>query len=53
MTWRGQEKIVLPTGEERAYLQDGDEVVLRGYCEDAEGNRLGFGDCRGHILPPR
>ena len=34
----------------RAYLQDGDTVVLRGWCE-REGLRVGFGECRGMLLP--
>ena len=32
-TWRGTEPLELPTGETRAFLGDGDEVVMRGYCE--------------------
>lgn len=36
-------------GVERKFLEDGDEVVLRGWCE-ANGQRLGFGECRGQIL---
>jgi fumarylacetoacetase len=33
LTGRGQKTIQLPGGEERIFLQDGDEVILRGYCE--------------------
>jgi fumarylacetoacetase len=36
----------LPTGEVR---KDGDEVVLRGYCERDGFKRIGFGECRGTI----
>ncbi len=43
--------LVLPTGEERRFLADGDEVALSGFCEAAGYNRIGFGDCRGTILP--
>lgn len=33
------------------YLEDGDEIVLEGWCEDSEGKAvLGFGECRGRIL---
>jgi fumarylacetoacetase len=54
LTWRGSEPVMLPTGEERRFLEDGDEVVFRGYCE-AEGRpRVGFGECRGVVIsaPP-
>ena len=33
------------------YLKDGDEVILRAYCERAGLPRIGFGECRGLILP--
>jgi len=43
--------IVLPTGEQRLFLADGDEVTLRGRCR-AEGRRpIGLGQCRGRIEP--
>lgn len=36
-----------------SYLQDGDEVVIEGWCKTAEGISLfGFGECRGIIAPP-
>lgn len=40
-------------GAKVRFLEDGDEVVLRGFCRDREdGSRyLGFGECRGVILP--
>jgi fumarylacetoacetase len=47
----GREPIVLPTGEARRFLEDGDEVVLRGYCERAGCARIGFGECRAVIEP--
>jgi fumarylacetoacetase len=50
-TWRGTEPLTLPTGETRAFLHDGDEVILRGYCERAGARRIGFGECRGRVLP--
>ena len=43
--------IKLPTGEERKFLADGDEVIIRGYCERAGFRRIGFGECRGIIEP--
>ena len=42
---------VLLDGEERGFLADGDSVVLRGYCERRGFRRIGFGECRGVILP--
>jgi fumarylacetoacetase len=51
LTWRGKEPITLPTGEVRRFLEDGDEVILRGYCEREGFRRIGFGECRGMILP--
>ncbi|HED54280.1 MAG TPA: fumarylacetoacetase [Phycisphaerales bacterium] len=43
--------IKLPTGEERKFLSDGDEVIIRGYCEREGYRRIGFGECRGVIEP--
>jgi fumarylacetoacetase len=51
LTWRGTEPITLPTGETRKFLEDGDEVVFRGSCERPGAARIGFGECRGIILP--
>jgi fumarylacetoacetase len=50
-TWRGTELLQLPTGETRAFLEDGDEVIVRGFCERAGARRIGFGECRGVVLP--
>jgi fumarylacetoacetase len=49
LTWRGTEPLELPTGETRKFLEDGDEVVFRGYCEREGFARIGFGECRGKI----
>lgn len=36
------------------YLEDGDEIILEGWCEDRDGKAvLGFGECRGKIAPPK
>jgi fumarylacetoacetase len=51
LTQRGAEPIHLPTGEVRRFLQDGDEVILRGYCEREGFRRIGFGECRGIVTP--
>jgi len=50
ITERGAMQIQLPTGETRKFLQDGDEVVLRGYCQREGFRRIGFGECTGRIL---
>jgi fumarylacetoacetase len=51
MTQRGAEPMQLPGGEIRKFLEDGDEVIFRGYCEREGYPRIGFGECRGVILP--
>src|SRR5688572_13450159 len=51
LAWRGTEPVKLPTGEERSFLEDGDEVILRGWCESSVYRRIGFGECRGVVLP--
>jgi fumarylacetoacetase len=50
-TKRGAEPLHLPNGEQRKFLEDGDEVILRGWCEREGYPRIGFGECRGTILP--
>ncbi len=50
LTWRGAEPLQLPNGETRKFLEDGDEVTLRAFCERPGAVRLGFGDCRGIVL---
>jgi fumarylacetoacetase len=51
LTRGGAEPIVLPDGEKRAFLQDGDEVILRAHAVRAGARRIGFGECRGVVLP--
>jgi fumarylacetoacetase len=50
LTWRGSEPVQLPTGETRRFLEDGDEVTLRGYCERDGRRRIGFGECSGVVV---
>lgn len=50
-TWRGREPLRLPNGETRSFLEDGDEITLRGICERPGFARIGFGDCSGMIVP--
>ncbi len=51
LSWRGTEPIELPSGETRRFLEDGDEIIMKGYCEREGFRRIGFGECRGRILP--
>lgn len=51
LTSRGSEPLRLPNGEERKFLQDGDEVILRGHAERPGARRIGLGECRGVVLP--
>jgi len=53
LSWRGTEPIQLPSGEERRFLQDGDEVILRGWCEREGRVRIGLGTCSGVVQPAR
>jgi fumarylacetoacetase len=52
-TWRGTEPITLGDGTERKFLLDGDEVIIRGHCVKPGHPRIGFGECRGIVLPAR
>jgi fumarylacetoacetase len=51
LTSRGAEPVQLPNGETRTFLEDGDEVILRGWCEHPSFRRIGLGECRGVITP--
>ena len=51
LSWRGTEPIELPSGEQRRFLEDGDEIIMKGYCEREGFRRIGFGECRGRIIP--
>ena len=52
LCWGGKESILLPNGEERKFLVDGDEVKMTGVCV-GNGFNIGFGDCRGQIIPAK
>ena len=53
LTSNGAAPIVLPTGETRTFLSDGDEIFIRGFCERSGHRRIGLGECRATILPAR
>lgn len=50
LTWRGTQPITLPDGTHRAFINDQDTVIMRGYGE-RNGVRIGFGEVRTEILP--
>jgi fumarylacetoacetase len=49
LTMRGRDRIALPGGETRAFLEDGDQVELVGWCEAPGLRRIGFGSARGIV----
>ena len=50
ITWRGEKPVEMPDGSQRKFIQDGDTVIMKGYCEK-DGVRIGFGDTVGKVLP--
>jgi fumarylacetoacetase len=49
LTEGGRRPIDLPGGETRTFLEDGDSVILRAFCERPGARRIGFGECRASI----
>ena len=49
----GKKPFTLSNGETRTFLEDGDTVVFRAWCEKEGSRRIGFGECRGTVLPAR
>ena len=52
LTWKGQNPIKMNDGTERKFINDGDTVIMRGYCKNDQV-RIGFGECKGKVLPAR
>lgn len=53
-TYNGTKPIELANGDKLGFLQDDDEIILGAWCGCDEGQpRLGFGECRGKILPAK
>ena len=50
LSWGGKEPLVLESGEERSFLEDGDRLTLKGWAS-GDGYKIGFGDCAGTVLP--
>ena len=46
----GKQPIDLPSGESRSFLEDGDEITMRAWCEGDGGPRIGFGECIGRVV---
>jgi fumarylacetoacetase len=46
----GSKPLSFPNGEQRTFLEDGDEVIMTGWCQ-GDGYRVGFGELQGKILP--
>lgn len=51
LTRGGREPLALSNGEKRAFLEDDDAVIFRGWCEKPGHARIGFGENRGLVLP--
>ncbi len=50
ISWRGSKPFTLSNGEERKFIQDGDQVIMSGYAQGAD-YRIGFGEAAGTLLP--
>ena len=52
LTVGGKQPLRLSNGETRTFLQDGDSIIFKGFCQRDGLRRIGFGECRGTVLPP-
>ena len=52
LSWRGAKSITLSDGSERKFIQDGDTVIMRAFCDNG-GQRMGFGEVRSKVLPAK
>ncbi|EPJ52401.1 MAG: fumarylacetoacetase [Osedax symbiont Rs2] len=53
LTNAGKNSFSLDNGESRTFLEDGDAVIMSGFCEAADATRIGFGEVRATILPAK
>ena len=53
LTAGGKNPIHLPNGEVRTWVEDGDAITLRGWCEKPGAARIGFGACTARVLPAK
>lgn len=51
LTAGGKQPVALPNGESRRFLDDGDEVIFRGYCERPPFASISLGECSGIVQP--
>ena len=51
LTSGGKTPLALSTGEARGFLEDGDTMTLRGFCQRSGHRRIDFGECSGTVLP--
>ena len=49
----GKQPLLLSNGERRTFLEDGDSVIMRGWCQKEGAARIGFGEVSAMILPAR
>lgn len=49
LTQQGNAPLTMPNGQQRTFLEHGDEVVIRGWCRSKNYKPIGFGECRGRI----
>jgi len=50
LSWRGSRTVQLAGGLTRKFIQDGDDVIITGFCQGS-GHRVGFGTVTGKVLP--
>ena len=50
ISWKGTKPVSMPDGTERRFIQDGDSVIMKAFCEK-DGKRVGFGEVRSKVLP--
>lgn len=50
LTFGGKQPLLLPNGERRTFLADGDEITFRGVCERPGAKRIGFGSCTARVV---
>lgn len=53
LAWRGTRPLTLGDGSQRKFINDHDNVILRGFGITADGIRIGFGTAEGEVLPAR
>jgi fumarylacetoacetase len=51
LTWGGKNPVKMTDGTERRFINDGDSVIIKGWCQN-EKVRIGFGEVCNKLLPP-